>query len=118
MPERLLGGHTRHEGLLHGRWRQHGRRLVREERQGLLGLAQGARALRASLGEVGLEDQLVLAIEGAERVACGQGRVRVVIHQGRFATSRSRSSPRRMRVLTVPSGCLVRVAISDWVSPT
>ena len=96
----------------------HGRRLAREERQRLLGVAQGRRALRASLGEVGLEDHPVLAVEGAEGVARGQRRVRVVVHQGRFATSRSRSSPRRIRVLTVPSGCLVRAAISDCVSPT
>ncbi len=116
-PARLFGGHAGHQGLLHGGRRHHGRRLAREEREGLLTVVQSGRTLGTPLREVGLEHHPVLAIEGAQRVTRGQGRVRIVINQGRFATSRSRSSPSRILVLTVPRGCFVRSAISDCVSP-
>jgi hypothetical protein len=59
----------------------------------------------------------LVSVEGAESVRGREGVEGFVIPGLVFTTSRSRSSPSRMRVFTVPSGCLILSAISVWVSP-
>ena len=65
-----------------------------------------------------LELSALVPIQSTNRVRRRERVERFVTHERAFTTSRSRSSPSRIRVFTVPSGCLSRSAISVWVSPT
>ena len=85
--------------------------------QCLVRFAQRRLAAVTATGEMGLEQDEIVAVERAERVAGDEGIEWLVAHVARPTTSRSRSRPSRIRVLTVPSGCLSRSAISVCVSP-
>src|SRR5438128_1355891 len=80
-------------------------------------LAERALTARAA-GQVSLERRALAGLEHIQRVGCDLIVERLVAHAAhRFIISRSRSSPSRIRVFTVPSGRLIRSAISVWVSP-
>src|SRR6185295_7964344 len=111
---------------LHQRVLDHGGRRLRqrggEARERLLALAQGAHRLRIAGLQQGLETGALLSLEPAQGVRRRQLADLVAIHVAEslspLSAPRSRSSPSRVRVFTVPSGSPSRVAISDWVSPS
>ena len=111
-------GDPPHQGRLHPGRRRHGPGARADGRQRFHRRADRGQARVASRGQVVLEVDQLLSVQRAERV---RRRLRVpglVVHgRRRPRASRSRSRPVRMRVLTVPSGCVRRSAISVWVSP-
>src|SRR5438876_581438 len=94
-----------------------------EERQGVARLADPLHADDTPLREVGLEPSALVLVERAERIDLGLLEPDLVAHDTLAPLAeprkpRSRSSPVRIRVFTVPSGSPSRVAISDWVRPS
>src|SRR6185503_20327801 len=70
--------------------------------------------------EVRLEFAPFIRVEAAEHVA-GGGRLQLLVRAHAppsVRTSRILRRPSRIRVLTVPSGCSSRSAISLWLSPS
>ena len=107
--------HAAHERLAHGGKRSLRARRQHRARERVLRLPDGGLALRAAR-QVSLELHEVIAVQRTGRVDRGQGLEGFVAHVG-VTASRSRASARRMRVLTVPSGCASRSAISRCVRP-
>ena len=83
-------------------------------------LRQRALALGAALRQMRLEAREIVAVERAKRVAGRQLAEGLVGRAYGRPPMRPRnfSIPRRMRVLTVPSGCFRRADISVWVRPS
>ena len=126
--QRPAGGGARRATAARTRARSAGgggtaRQGPRQERERLARLADPRGADRAARGEVSLELGELPAVEGADRVDVGLLEPLVVVHARSVPLRaarmpRSRSSPLRMRVFTVPSGSPSRAAISVCVRPS
>ena len=93
-----------------------------EARQALLAPAQGTQGVRIARAHQRFEPRTLVALARAEGIGGGQLAHLLPLHLPTHGSStlknpRSRSSPRRIRVFTVPSGSPSRAAISAWVKP-